>query len=139
MSKIAHEIETLKTELGWNQTELAAQSGIDVATLSRLRTGERQISFDDVKRIRCIAPGIWPARILKARLLDEVSGPGSKQISIAIRDEPACAVMRDDSPPYLANLSPKVDKALKRIAANVNSDAKLRDVVLFLAQHLPEV
>lgn len=136
--QLAHEIEALKQDRGLNQTQLAAAAGIDSATLSRVRAGVRQMTFEDVAILRASfnGVGIWPARLLRARLLDECHGPGAERIAITLDGKtPPSNAWRETAPVYS---SPKLSKAMKRINDPVGSDAKLRDVILFLADHLPD-
>lgn len=136
--QLAHEIEALKQDRGMNQTQLAAAVGIDSATLSRVRAGVRQMTFEDVSLIRAAfnGVGIWPARLLRARLLDECHGPGADRVAVTLdgKATPASS-LRETGPVYS---SPKLAKAMKKINAHVGNDSKLRDVILFLADHLPE-
>lgn len=135
--QLAHEIEALKADRGLNQTQLASASAIDSATLSRVRAGVRQMTFEDVALLRAAfnGVGVWPARLLRARLLDECYGPGAERIAITLDGKSNPAALRETSPVYS---SPKLEKAMRKIHAHVGSDSKLRDVILFLADHLPE-
>jgi transcriptional regulator with XRE-family HTH domain len=138
--QLAHEIEALKADRGMNQTELAAAAGIDSATLSRVRAGVRPMTFEDVALLRRAFNnvGLWAARLLAARLRDECHGPGAKQVSITVDGATAPSIMHDESPDYFGGLPPKVEKAMLKISAHCGSDPKLRDMILFLAEHLPE-
>ena len=136
--QLAHELEALKQDRGLNQTQLAAAAGIDSATLSRVRAGVRPMTFEDVALIRAAfnGVGIWSARLLRARLLDECHGPGADRIAITLDGKTlANAALRESGPVYS---SPKLAKAMKRIHDHVGNDSKLRDVILFLADHLPD-
>lgn len=138
--QLAHEIESLKAERGINQTELAAAANIDSATLSRVRAGVRQMTFEDVALLRRAFNnvGLWPARLLRARLLDECHGPGADQITITLSSPTSHAVMQESAPDYFGGLPPKVEKAMLKIAAHVPGDPKLRDMILFVAERLPD-
>jgi transcriptional regulator with XRE-family HTH domain len=141
MNKTAHEIEALKTALNLNQTDLAKLTGVDVATFSRLRTGDgaRQISFNDLERVRRVVPVEWAARLLRARLLDQNTGPGSKLIQILLRDESDLpAELKETGTEYGRNLGPDLDRAMRRLGSAAKDDSKLRSVLLFLARQLPE-
>lgn len=137
--QLAHELEIFKKELGLTQTNLSSATEVDVGTLSRVKSGGRQMTYDELAKIRRVyaTKGLWPARLLRARLLEDCTGPGANQISIEI-DGTLPALAKEAGPPYLVGLAPKVDQAMRRIAANISGDAKLRDLILYVSDHLDD-
>lgn len=136
MSNFAHELEALKSEKHLSASDITARSGVDVATLSRVKAGERDITFEHLRLI-CRAFPDYAARLLRARLLDECGGPGGEKIRIELVDEKHLVMgERSVAPVYRTPLPPAVDGAMRVIIDNLGTDPKLRNVMLFIAERL---
>lgn len=136
MTIFARELERLRKErttVSW--AELSRMSGVDQATISRVRSGEQSISFPDVDRI-AVALGDSPlihARLLKARLLEQCNNPGGKLLSITIRGEQTPAPDHPQDNPW-SNLPPSIEADLTTIAQNITHDKSGRKIVHGLAK-----
>lgn len=138
MSQFAAELETVKVERQINAAEICRITGVEQAVLSRVKNGAQNITFDELERV-CLAFAIAPvyqARLLRARLLDECHRPGGKLLSIEIKGEPGTAELRETAPGYTASLPPAHARAIQKIVNHMPKDARLRNVVLFMAERL---
>lgn len=134
MSYFATELEAVMAEkkIG-SAAELSKVSGVDQATLSRVRSGAQEISHQDLDRI---AAGINPgskthARLLAARLRDELRPPGGPLIEIELRGTDA-PVLREASPRFGTKLPPKMERIFDILARNID-DTEVRSILGGLA------
>lgn len=138
MSFFARELETLMAENGVaNYAQLANLSGISEATFSRANKGSRQVSFALIKSIAA-AIGSQPAihaRLLAARLREELLPPGGDLIEIGVLGLPPSR-MGEASPDYFAKLPRLQESALLNIATAMPHDKGLRETILWLGNDI---
>lgn len=133
MSHFATELEALMGERKiTSASELSKMSGVDQATLSRVRSGVQEISHQDLDRISVgfgANAGVH-ARLLAARLRDELRPPGGPLIEIGVRN--GQSHLKESAPNYGAKLPPKIQKTFDVLARNIE-DTELRSILTSLA------
>lgn len=137
MSYFVRELEAVMSEHGVKSyTELSAMSGISESSFSQANAGSRRMKFSNVRTIAaCLdKKPITHARLLAARLRDELTAPGGDMIAIDILGGNASSMMGEagTSPAYYVKLPPKQETAMRNIAAAMPSEAGLRDTILWL-------
>lgn len=134
MSHFATELEALMEEKKINSAaELSKLSGVDQATISRVRSGVQQISHEDLDRIsRALGPTpSIHARLLAARLREELRPPSGSRIEISLQDG-ELPPGREKPVSYASKLTPKNQKILDTLANNIE-DTELRSILQSLA------
>lgn len=135
MSHLASELETLLKEKGMRATDLARASGLTQASVSRIRSGGQiWVKASDLEKIAAAidkSPMIH-ARLLRAHLLDECSGPGKELIEIELTGRRRRSI-HEEAPPYGIKLPPKEEQAMRIISEHVTQDPELRKIILSLA------
>jgi transcriptional regulator with XRE-family HTH domain len=134
MSYFAQELEALMTEKKiLSGAEISRISGVDPATISRVRSGTQDISHDDLDKLAAAIDknAKTHARLLRARLMDHLRPPGGDLIEIELRG-PRPASLRETPPDYMAKLPPKIDKMFRTLIANAD-DTDLRNILSSLA------
>lgn len=136
MSNFSHELEALKADKNLSSADLVNRTEVDPATFSRIKSGERNITFDHL-RLVCKAFPDRAARLLRARLLDECDIPGGEHISVDIIGG-ALAEMgeRSATPRYRVPLPPALQTAMDTIAESLGNDPKLRGMILWIARRV---
>lgn len=134
MSYLAEEFENLLKENKLRPADVARTSGITEAAISRLRSGAQSYMSSEYLEKIAAAIGSSPmihARLLRARMLDDCSGPGRDYITIEIRGE-KIPRLKEDGPAYAIKLPPKLDAAMRTIAQHLASDTELKNIILGL-------
>jgi transcriptional regulator with XRE-family HTH domain len=134
MSYFATELEALIIEKKINSgAELSKISGVDQATLSRVRSGTQQISHQDLDKIaHTFGPSsAIHARLLAARLREELRPPGGGLIEIDVRDSEQPKI-REQANSYGTKLTPKLQRIFGILAKHVE-ETELRNILTNLA------
>jgi len=115
--------------------DLSRASGINMAQISRIRNGlQVWVNPEDLHKI-CLALCKDPkstrfakthARLLFARLQDELTGPGAKFITLAMQDIPIAAP--SDTKPKPA-LPTSLQENLDLIAEHIEENRNVRDLI----------
>ncbi|TXH09647.1 MAG: XRE family transcriptional regulator [Hyphomicrobiaceae bacterium] len=136
MSYFAHQLEALKTQRNLTALEISKRTGVAIATLSRVKKGERNITFDDLHLLCRAFPAESPV-LLRARLLDECDVPGGEKLEIIFRDpQEKHHLMADAPPPYQIPLPPALDEAMGFIVSELGHDPKLRNTMLWIGERI---
>lgn len=136
MSFLAAELAGILREKEMSPADLSRTSGISRAMLSKIATGAQVWVSPDV--LARLAAGIDSAplvhaRLLRAHLLDECSGPGKDYIEIELRTKRRMPdPLHETAPPWNVKLPPKIEHYMNLIARNVGSDTKVRSIVTAL-------
>lgn len=136
MSYFSKELESIMQEKKISSAaELSRISGVDQATLSRVRYGEQQISHSDLDALAKAIDGSAQihARMLRARLSEDLRPPGGDLIDIDIRGN-VPPLKESRGPDYVVALPAPLEKAMRSIASNVVGDQALKEIVIGLGK-----
>lgn len=128
MSNFAHQFEAFKKERRLTASQISKQTGIDNATLSRLKAAARNITFDELRNL-CRVYADYAPLFLASRLMDELHGVGGDKVTIGISGSPKKKLTHHH------DLPPGFDKAIHRISAQGRRDPKLRNTIIWIGDH----
>lgn len=115
-------------------SELARLTRLNDSLISKWINGQQTyVSNDDLAKIASSLTNQprEQAEIVRAHLLDEMTGPGSDLIDIRIRGQVSYA--KEESPPYLSALPLKLQRAFDLLMQESITDADVRAVIMGLA------
>lgn len=130
MSYLATELEALIIEKEKTAADISRESGVDQATLSRIRTRPHSIRPEALDRI---ALGLGPdprihARLLAAQLRDQLRPPGGSLIEIDVLGTTPAYLREQPGPRFGAKLTPKNQQILDILARNLH-DTDVRNIL----------
>jgi transcriptional regulator with XRE-family HTH domain len=135
MSHFARELEAVMADKRIRSgKDLADMCGVPQSTISRIRSGAQQISLDDLTKI-AVGLGSAPmihARLLRARLLEELHPPGGHLVRIDLPSYHAAEDVAAEAAVVYDKLPPKLETALRAIETRAATDPQLRRIVLNL-------
>lgn len=136
MNKLGTTLTRIMEKRHLNQKSLAHLSGVDPATISRVKNGE-QAAFGqrDFEKILAFVSNdsTERAELLRSYLLDQCTGPGSELITIDIRDA-ARTALAESPVHYGVELPQRLETALRILRrACENNDKDLQELITYLA------
>jgi transcriptional regulator with XRE-family HTH domain len=134
MSHLQHTLLRCAERRGWNQSDLARQSGISRSYISRLCSGEAHELSDAnfVAILNAFAPdSAAQADLIAARCQDVRIGPGAELVDVLVRRKPGSG--QNDGPDG-ARLTPETERAFAWLRSQCPLNPALEQHILGYAK-----
>lgn len=135
MGKFATVLNEIMERKELTGAELSEASGLLPSLISTLRSGERDwLSNSDMEKLlAAISNGTDRAELLKARLLDQMVGPGSELLDVVVRTGYEAEALHDRKR-NAVRLPSRYRKAIDCIETALQDDHDLQELILYLAK-----
>jgi len=135
MSNFGAKLAELLARNKMRAAELARITNLNDSLVSKWINGQQVfVSNSDLAKITGAISALpkEQAELIKAHLMDEMSGPGSEMIEIRIKGQVSLA-QKESATPYVTPLPLKIQRALEILGREAVTDADVRGILISMA------